>query len=181
MVLAAVLLAQSAMAHMSLLYPPARGSIVDRKQFDSEAHAFINYNDKRTLPCNGYNKVGPITKLRAGQIVYVSWCTEQLLDCSVEWVSVVESAIANMDLVIFSLHLLLVWTDAVLGPCAEEQLQQPSATNAQQQGQADEPSAPRWRVLPVLAELRRRQDVPSDWRVQKVVSGFLLRVASQDP
>ncbi|KAF9339309.1 hypothetical protein BGZ91_006384 [Linnemannia elongata] len=69
MVLAAVLLAQSAMAHMSLLYPMARGSVGDKRQFDFEAHAFIGYNHKRTLPCNGYNQVGPITKLKAGQIV----------------------------------------------------------------------------------------------------------------
>ena len=102
MVLAAVLLAQSAMAHMALLYPMARGSIGDRKQFDAEAHAFIGYNAKRTLPCNGYNNVGPITKLKAGQIVNVSWCNEQFLGCSVESVSKVESAIANMDFVIFS-------------------------------------------------------------------------------
>ncbi|KAF9930834.1 hypothetical protein FBU30_011201 [Linnemannia zychae] len=57
------------MAHMGLLYPPARGSIVDRKQYDGETHAFIAYDRKRTLPCNGYNKVGPITPLKAGQIV----------------------------------------------------------------------------------------------------------------
>lgn len=81
MVLAAtVLLAQSAMAHMALLYPMGRGSIGDKKQFDNEAHAFINYNKKRTLPCNGYNKVGPITKLKAGQVVNVSLlCIKELL------------------------------------------------------------------------------------------------------
>lgn len=110
----------------------ARGSIGDRKQFDSEAHAFIGYDNRRTLPCNGYNKVGPITKLKAGQIVNVSWDNERLLDFSVEGISMVESAIANADLVIFSLYHLLVWTDTVLGSRAEGQLQQPSATKAQQ-------------------------------------------------
>ncbi|KAG9063854.1 hypothetical protein KI688_003966 [Linnemannia hyalina] len=56
------------MAHMSLLYPVARGSPGD-KQFDYEAHEFVGYSNKRTLPCNGYNKVGHITKLKAGQII----------------------------------------------------------------------------------------------------------------
>lgn len=119
MVLAAVLLAQSAMAHMSLLYPMARGSIGDKRQFDFEAHAFIGYNRKRTLPCNGYNKVGPITKLKAGQIVNVSWCNGQLYSCRVEIVSMVESAITNMGFIIFSVYLVLVLTDTILGPCAE--------------------------------------------------------------
>ncbi|KAF9081948.1 hypothetical protein BGX29_000489 [Mortierella sp. GBA35] len=67
--LVVVLLAQSVMAHMGLLYPMARGSVGDKKQYDGQPHAFIGYSKKRTLPCNGYNQVGPITKLRAGQIV----------------------------------------------------------------------------------------------------------------
>ncbi|KAF9137443.1 hypothetical protein BGX30_010251 [Mortierella sp. GBA39] len=80
MVLAAALLVQSAMAHMSLLYPVARGSIGDRKQFDFEAHAFIDYTSERTLPCNGYNKVGPITKLKAGQVIYTRFWGPALKD-----------------------------------------------------------------------------------------------------
>ncbi|KAF9117593.1 hypothetical protein BGW39_002029 [Mortierella sp. 14UC] len=67
--LAVVVLAQSVMAHMSLLYPMARGSVGDRKQYDGQPHAWIGYTPERTLPCNGYNKPGPVTKLRAGQIV----------------------------------------------------------------------------------------------------------------
>ncbi|KAG0287460.1 hypothetical protein BGZ96_008596 [Linnemannia gamsii] len=81
MVLAAtVLLAQSAMAHMGLLFPMGRGSIGDKKHFDNEAHAFIGYNKKRTLPCNGYNQVGPITKFKAGEVVYARFWGPALKD-----------------------------------------------------------------------------------------------------
>ncbi|KAG0276992.1 hypothetical protein BGZ95_006700 [Linnemannia exigua] len=68
-VLVAAVLAQSVMAHMALLYPMARGSIGDRKQYDGQPHAWIGYTKERTLPCNGYNKPGPVTLLKAGQIV----------------------------------------------------------------------------------------------------------------
>ncbi|KAG0365957.1 hypothetical protein BGX24_003897 [Mortierella sp. AD032] len=67
-ILVIAVLVQSVMAHMALLYPPARGSVVDKKQYDGEPHTWVGYNKKRTLPCNGYNKPGPVTKLKAGEI-----------------------------------------------------------------------------------------------------------------
>jgi hypothetical protein len=182
---ATVLLAQSAMAHMGLLYPMGRGSIGDRKQFDNEAHAFIDYDKKRTLPCNGYNKVGPITKLRAGQIVNVSLCIKQLLVSKSKQHPSPKVPFANMSLVPLSFlvffYLPSKMSDTILGACSKGQIQLPSAIKARQKWSTDQSSAPRWRLLPILAELRRWEVVPFDWGVQRVVSGFLLRVAGQDP
>lgn len=59
-------------AHMALLYPMPRGGVSDKKQFDGQIHTFIGYDSKRTLPCNGYNKPGPVTTMKAGQTINVS-------------------------------------------------------------------------------------------------------------
>ncbi|KAI8595287.1 hypothetical protein EDD21DRAFT_391563 [Dissophora ornata] len=66
-----LLLAELAVAHMALLYPMPRGGIEDKKQFDGKVHAFIGFDSDRTLPCNGYNKPGPVTNLKAGETVNV--------------------------------------------------------------------------------------------------------------
>ncbi|KAF9209934.1 hypothetical protein BGZ49_009860 [Haplosporangium sp. Z 27] len=63
------LLQSTVMAHMALLYPTPRGDERDKAQWDGEIHTFIGYNSKRTFPCNGYNKPGPVTHLEAGQVV----------------------------------------------------------------------------------------------------------------
>ncbi|KAG0357536.1 hypothetical protein BC939DRAFT_439744 [Gamsiella multidivaricata] len=68
---AVVVLIESTTAHMALLYPMPRGGIRDKKQYDAEVHAFVNFNKHRTMPCNGYNKMGPVTKLKAGQTLNV--------------------------------------------------------------------------------------------------------------
>ncbi|KAG0230544.1 hypothetical protein BGW42_000899 [Actinomortierella wolfii] len=47
------------------------------KDFDSEVHAFIDYDKKRTMSCNGY-KEGPVTKLKAGQVVKVRFWNPSL-------------------------------------------------------------------------------------------------------
>jgi len=65
-----LLLAQEAAAHMALLYPMPRGGVAT-KQYDGEVHTWIGFNDKRILPCNGYGP-GPVTALKAGQVVNVS-------------------------------------------------------------------------------------------------------------
>ncbi|KAG0251438.1 hypothetical protein BG011_007613 [Mortierella polycephala] len=67
----ASLLIQTTLAHMALLYPMPRGGIRDKKQYNGKVHAFIGFDKKRTLPCNGYDRSGPITQLRAGQIIDV--------------------------------------------------------------------------------------------------------------
>ncbi|KAG0293799.1 hypothetical protein BGZ98_002035, partial [Dissophora globulifera] len=56
---------------MALLHPMPRGGVRDKGQFDGKVHAFIGFDSDRKLPCNGYNKVGPITNLKAGEIVNV--------------------------------------------------------------------------------------------------------------
>ncbi|KAF9950947.1 hypothetical protein BGZ72_007481 [Mortierella alpina] len=55
---------------MAIGYPRPRGAI-GTDQYDAEVHAFVGYNKKRTLNCNGYPKMGPVTPLKAGQIVDV--------------------------------------------------------------------------------------------------------------
>ncbi|KAG0205469.1 hypothetical protein BGX28_002952 [Mortierella sp. GBA30] len=67
------LLAQFTVAHMALGWPYPRGGIMDSSQYDGEVHAFVEYNKKRTLDCNGYTKVGPITPLKAGQVINVQF------------------------------------------------------------------------------------------------------------
>ncbi|KAF9438293.1 hypothetical protein BGZ76_008771 [Entomortierella beljakovae] len=68
----AMLVIQSTvLAHMALLHPMPRGGPRDKAQFDGMVHTFIGYEKKRTLPCNGYNKPGPVTHLKAGEIVNV--------------------------------------------------------------------------------------------------------------
>ncbi|KAF9169194.1 hypothetical protein BGX21_004413 [Mortierella sp. AD011] len=62
---------QSTVAHMALLYPMPRGGVLDKKQFDGKVHAFIGFESKRTMPCNGYNKPGPVTHLKAGETINV--------------------------------------------------------------------------------------------------------------
>ncbi|KAF9933073.1 hypothetical protein BGZ65_004242 [Modicella reniformis] len=66
-----MLFLQSGDAHMGLLYPMPRGGIEDKMQFDGKIHAFIGFDNDRTMPCNGYNKPGPVTRLHAGQVVNV--------------------------------------------------------------------------------------------------------------
>ncbi|KAF9411289.1 hypothetical protein BGZ94_001381 [Podila epigama] len=56
-------------AHMALLYPKPRGGI-GTKEYDGEVHAWIGFNKKRVLPCNGYGP-GPVTTLTAGKVVNV--------------------------------------------------------------------------------------------------------------
>jgi len=59
-------------AHLAMIYPPCRGSPIDKPQYDGKAHCFIGFEEARTLPCNGYNSPGPGTALRAGQQVDVN-------------------------------------------------------------------------------------------------------------
>ncbi|KAI1316179.1 hypothetical protein EDD11_010351 [Mortierella claussenii] len=66
-----MMLVQTAVAHMALLYPMPRGGVRDTKQFDGKVHAFIGFDHDRSLPCNGYNKPGPVTNLKAGQTINV--------------------------------------------------------------------------------------------------------------
>ncbi|KAG0268169.1 hypothetical protein DFQ27_007400 [Actinomortierella ambigua] len=61
---------------MSMLYPTARGG-PNTKEFDGEVHAFIAYDKKRTLNCNGYGP-GPVTKLKAGDVVKVRFWNPSL-------------------------------------------------------------------------------------------------------
>lgn len=59
-------------AHLAMIYPPCRGSPVDRSHYDGKVHCFIGFEKDRTFPCNGYNEVGPVTALQAGQQVDVN-------------------------------------------------------------------------------------------------------------
>ncbi|KAF9346817.1 hypothetical protein BGX26_001670 [Mortierella sp. AD094] len=56
---------------MALLYPMPRGGIRDTKQFDGKVHAFIGFDSDRALPCNGYKNPGPVTNLKAGEVINV--------------------------------------------------------------------------------------------------------------
>ncbi|KAF9113518.1 hypothetical protein BGX27_001395 [Mortierella sp. AM989] len=48
-----------------------RGGIRDKRQYDGKVHAFIGFNGDHTLPCNGYNKHGPVTHIKAGETINV--------------------------------------------------------------------------------------------------------------
>ncbi|KAG0014024.1 hypothetical protein BGZ82_001942 [Podila clonocystis] len=69
LVTALALITPHVTAHMAMLYPWPRG--YDRKRgMDKEIHAWIGFNSKRVLPCNGYGP-GIVTQLKAGQQVNV--------------------------------------------------------------------------------------------------------------
>ncbi|KAF9579630.1 hypothetical protein BGW38_004043, partial [Lunasporangiospora selenospora] len=57
-------------AHMAVGYPPVRGG-PQSAEYDSQVHAFLDYNSKRKYPCNGYNKPIRPTPLEAGEVVNV--------------------------------------------------------------------------------------------------------------
>ncbi|KAF9105151.1 hypothetical protein BGX27_009790 [Mortierella sp. AM989] len=59
-------------AHGGLLYPPPRGGY-GTKHYNGRFHTWIGYKDKvwtQRFPCGGY-KMGPITKMKAGQVINV--------------------------------------------------------------------------------------------------------------
>ncbi|KAF9916236.1 hypothetical protein BX616_004285 [Lobosporangium transversale] len=59
-------------AHMGMLYPTPRGGY-GTKQFNGRIHTFIGFKDNKhsmRFPCGGYAP-GPVTEMRAGQIVNV--------------------------------------------------------------------------------------------------------------
>ncbi|KAF9275433.1 hypothetical protein BGZ68_010805 [Mortierella alpina] len=66
----AAVLAQSALAHMAIVYPMPRGGI-ETDEYDGKVHAFVNYDKDRTLNCNGYTKMGPVTRMTAGETINV--------------------------------------------------------------------------------------------------------------
>ncbi|KAF9428169.1 hypothetical protein BGZ94_003210 [Podila epigama] len=61
---------------MALLYPPPRGGVRDKAQFDWRIHQFIGFEGFK-YPCGGYKK-GPNTDLKAGQIVNVRFWTSEM-------------------------------------------------------------------------------------------------------
>lgn len=68
----AAVLAQSALAHMAIVYPMPRGGI-ETDEYDGKVHAFVGYDKHRTLNCNGYTKMGPVTPMKAGETINVSY------------------------------------------------------------------------------------------------------------
>ncbi|KAG0043966.1 hypothetical protein BGZ83_010804 [Gryganskiella cystojenkinii] len=58
-------------AHMSMLWPPSRGSVFDHDQFNGKVHCFIGFEKERTFPCNGYDNPGPVTRMKAGDEIDV--------------------------------------------------------------------------------------------------------------
>ncbi|KAF8982007.1 hypothetical protein BGZ46_001966 [Entomortierella lignicola] len=74
-----VSLLASATAHIALLYPTPRGGY-GTKQYNGRIHTWIGYKDKvwtQKFPCGGY-KQGPITKMKAGQLVNVRFLASSM-------------------------------------------------------------------------------------------------------
>ncbi|KAG0276225.1 hypothetical protein BGZ95_007822 [Linnemannia exigua] len=74
-----VSLVASASAHMAMLYPTPRGGY-GTKQYNGRIHTFIGYKDSKwtqRFPCGGYSP-GPVTKLKAGQIVPVRFLASSM-------------------------------------------------------------------------------------------------------
>ncbi|KAK3815045.1 MAG: hypothetical protein J3Q66DRAFT_388955 [Benniella sp.] len=76
LLLAIALAPESASAHIGLLYPPARGG-PDSKNWDWKLHQFIGFEGFK-YPCGGY-PMGPVTELRAGQLIQARFWTRDML------------------------------------------------------------------------------------------------------
>ncbi|KAF9916263.1 hypothetical protein BX616_004207 [Lobosporangium transversale] len=76
---ASILPENTAEAHMALLYPPPRGGY-GTKHFNWRIHEFIGSRGFK-YPCGGYPR-GPVTPLKAGQLVPVRFWTSAIRDAS---------------------------------------------------------------------------------------------------
>ncbi|KAF9967454.1 hypothetical protein BGZ70_009448 [Mortierella alpina] len=78
LLLLALLAPQHAEAHGAMLYPPPRGG-VGTKSFNWRIHTFIDYKGFK-FPCGGYNKPGPVTEMKAGDVIPVRFWTAGMND-----------------------------------------------------------------------------------------------------
>ncbi|CAO3571193.1 unnamed protein product [Mortierella alpina] len=76
--LATLTLLSTTSAHMAMCHPAGQALPSTGKNFKNNVHSWIGHNGKK-FPCGGYAK-GPVTKLKAGEVVPVRFWTFGLSD-----------------------------------------------------------------------------------------------------